>query len=189
MEAQELLDNLADIHLPADPSLWPPAPGWWLLGLLLLAGIFYGYRKLLKSIVLKRRLRLALQEAEKVYGHYQDNKATSPNQAGLELLSGFNAVLKRVALLHFSQQDIASLSGQGWLNFLDRIWQQKTAKLASKPFTNGPGAALGDGSYRPEFTGDADRLYGLVKAWIKACYLGTAETVTRPDKSPGEVAA
>ena len=33
------LDQLADIHLPADPSWWPPAPGWWLAGGLLLVAL------------------------------------------------------------------------------------------------------------------------------------------------------
>jgi len=31
------LDQLQDIQLPTAVSWWPPAPGWWLLGLLVLA--------------------------------------------------------------------------------------------------------------------------------------------------------
>lgn len=33
------LDQLKAMHLPQEPGLWPPAPGWWLLGAAILAAI------------------------------------------------------------------------------------------------------------------------------------------------------
>ena len=36
MNPQDPLSQLKDIHLPATGGFWPPAPGWWLLALILL---------------------------------------------------------------------------------------------------------------------------------------------------------
>ena len=43
--------NLRDIHAAAEPAVWPPAPGWWLLAVLLVAGLVSG------SLWLLRRYR------------------------------------------------------------------------------------------------------------------------------------
>ena len=40
MDSEELLAQLADIHLPLAVSYWPPAIGWWVLVLVLLAGMY-----------------------------------------------------------------------------------------------------------------------------------------------------
>ncbi|MEC7549612.1 MAG: DUF4381 domain-containing protein, partial [Pseudomonadota bacterium] len=46
MDSEELLAQLADIHLPAEISFWPPAFGWWILALLLLVAGSFATRKL-----------------------------------------------------------------------------------------------------------------------------------------------
>ena len=35
---------LADIQEPVLNTFWPPAPGWWLLALLLIVVLAYGFR-------------------------------------------------------------------------------------------------------------------------------------------------
>ncbi|MDD9890866.1 MAG: DUF4381 domain-containing protein, partial [Gammaproteobacteria bacterium] len=48
MDSEELLAQLADIHLPGEISYWPPAPGWWVLAALLLLGGYFLIRKIVQ---------------------------------------------------------------------------------------------------------------------------------------------
>jgi len=40
MSEENPLVNLKDIHLPPPVSFWPPAPGWWILALLMITTHF-----------------------------------------------------------------------------------------------------------------------------------------------------
>ncbi|MEX2365260.1 MAG: DUF4381 family protein [Pseudohongiellaceae bacterium] len=64
MEAQDPLSELADIHLPAAVSFWPPAIGWWILLALLLTGGFLLLRQWLKYAMTRKKQASALRELE-----------------------------------------------------------------------------------------------------------------------------
>ncbi|MEN8007014.1 MAG: DUF4381 domain-containing protein [Candidatus Krumholzibacteriota bacterium] len=101
-ESAASLQNLRDIVEPAPPPLWPPAPGVWVVLVIILAAA-------LTLIVLVRRSR-----ARSAY-----------RRAGLALLANARTVrdvdiiLKRVALAAFPRPQIAPLYGEDWAGFLD----------------------------------------------------------------------
>jgi len=177
--AEDPLAQLADIHLPGEVSFWPPAPGWWMLaGLLLLSLVLVG-RYYYQQGQIRRRLNSALYELDQVYRTWQekaqldesqlDKKAR--NQAGLDLLYGFNTILKRVALVYYPQTDVAKLTGTNWLRFLDAADQ-------GTDFSEGAGKVLSDGTYRPVFSADGDALHALTRQWIMSRYLKPQATKT-----------
>ncbi len=97
------LDQLKDIHLPADVSIWPLAWPWWLLFSALIASIVL-------AIYLKRKNGWRKQALVQLSTIDPANK--------IQCIKECNRLLKQVALLRFGQQ-CASLSGQKWLDFLD----------------------------------------------------------------------
>ncbi len=139
---------LHDIHLPAPIGWWPPAPGWWILsGLLLLVPLLvWGWWRFRQ----RRRMRqLALQQLEKL----TDFPET-------ELLIALSRLLRQAAIIHFPRQDCAGLSGQDWLEFLDR-------SLNDRPFSTGIGRCLSDAPYRPGTEVDTVALLDLCRRWLK----------------------
>lgn len=162
MEAEDPLSELADIHLPDAVGVWPPAPGWWVLAALALLALVFLYRRQLARVFLRRRLGSALRELDAAYAEF--TQAAERNAAGLRLLQTFNAILKRVALVHFSDPELPRLNGRAWLRFLDE-------KTGTADFTVGAGQPLGDGIYRPVFDADAEALHALCRRWIEHCYL------------------
>ena len=78
MDSEELLEQLADIHLPLEISYWPPAPGWWVLGFLCFLGIVYLIKTYLSRRYLKKICKAALAELDDCYRQFslanrQDN--------------------------------------------------------------------------------------------------------------------
>ncbi|WP_419419667.1 DUF4381 domain-containing protein [Legionella sp. D16C41] len=111
--ADPVLAKLHDIHLPNPIGWWPLAPGWYILiGLIiiivsLLITIAYRYYKY------GRAKRQAYQLLAKYEQDYLQNSDTSTTCAKVSEL------LRRVALAYFPRQEVASLQGEAWINFLN----------------------------------------------------------------------
>ena len=126
------LNDLRDLALPTEPSWWPLAPGLSFLLVLLLWG--------------------ALCWAVVFYRKYQ---AHAYRRVGLALLADvftvreLSELLKRVALVGFERETVASLYGKEWAEFL----QQSCAGVWMKELQN-------SGEVSPDLRKQAGR-------WIK----------------------
>ena len=87
--------DLRDIHAAAAPPVWPPAPGWWLLAVLLIALLVIGSLWLLRRYKVYRLNRQVMHELE------------------------LSILLRRIALRRYAREQVASLTGSAWLRFLD----------------------------------------------------------------------
>ncbi|MXX06135.1 MAG: DUF4381 domain-containing protein [Gammaproteobacteria bacterium] len=164
MDSAELLNQLADIHLPEPVGLWPPAAGWWILAVLLLAGLYFGGRK---AIAFWRRRRFcahALMELDRIYDEYATDEAGDPDAARLHYVNALNSVLRRVALVHFPNSAVASLGGKDWLRFL-------RASGNCMNLDRELAAALSHGRFQPTISVDADSLHVFGREWIRSMYL------------------
>ena len=97
------LSDLRDIALPAEPGLWPPAPGMWLL-----LSILFSILLVLCWSLLERRKRNAYRRAGILL------------LGGVETLYDLSVLLKRVALAVFPRAEVAPLHGPDWVRFLGR---------------------------------------------------------------------
>jgi hypothetical protein len=102
-----------------------------------------GYRALQR----RRPFRLAIRRLDQLLISARQNE-TSPR----EFADSVNALLKR-ALIHGARRiESAPLTGAAWLAYLDKI-------AANDSFSNGSGAALGDGRFTRDFRSDAAGLH------------------------------
>lgn len=112
------LANLRDIVLPPPVSLWPFAPGVWII----LAGILLAV--LVASVRAWRRHR-----ANAYRGEALRELDAAPDAAAILPL------LKRAAIVAYGREQVASLSGAAFLALLDRTG-------GTTAFTSGPARLL-----------------------------------------------
>jgi hypothetical protein len=145
---------LRDIHIPEAISWWPPAIGWWLLAVLtplLLGFLYWLYKRLTRKTALKtaRKLFKALK-----------NDPTLDNQTKIAELS---ALLRRVAVSIDTRSQVAGLTGQNWLNYLD-------GAVKGAPFSEGPGRVFLDSHYQKSAPTELaiQDVFQLCEDWLKA---------------------
>ncbi len=165
MEAEDPLSQLRDIHLPEAVTFWPPAPGWWVLLVLLLIGLAFVYRQAIIAMIQRRKLANVLEQLNDAHAHFttQAQDAEQRNQAGLKFLAEINSLLNRVVMVKYPDAPSEKLSGNKWLEFLDSFDN-------TSDFTQGAGSSLAEGVYQRTFDADADALVALAKTWIEKRY-------------------
>ena len=156
-----LLKDLHDLQLPLAPSWWPPAIGWWLLLLLAVALYFvirwFKHRSQTVSAVPPRELAFAgLKQAQVSFAQTNDL---------YQLAADLSVLLRQVAMTLASREEVASLTGTAWLQWLDQ--------RAGKPlFEEGGGQLLADIHYRPQMpiAADAEVLIHVCREWLAAVF-------------------
>jgi hypothetical protein len=145
---------LRDIHLPEPISWWPPALGWWLV----MAGVIV---LLLAAVIINKRHRQPARSIKSI-SHTQFRKlcdAYRQHEDAHRLVQELSMLLRRISISLCPRAAAAGLTGEAWLQFLDRI-------AGSDQFMQGPGRVLIDAPYRPLAEVDTEALLVLCSTWI-----------------------
>ena len=145
---------LRDIHLPETIGWWPPAPGWWLLAVIILiacVGLVRLYKRLTRKTAIKSAKKL-LQEIK------QDTTADNAKK-----IAELSKLMRRVVISNTPEKKAASLTGRHWLAFLDN-------SLEGVPFSEGVGRYLADAPYQqsPPDELEISQLIHLCENWLNA---------------------
>lgn len=107
-----LLDQLHDLHEPAQVSMWPATPAWIVLGLLVFAVLILCLRHWLHHRRATAYRRAALAELRGM----QEDLA----RGRVPALARLDTLLRRTALAAFPRAEVAALGGPEWAAFLHR---------------------------------------------------------------------
>jgi len=154
------LETLRDIHLPPEPSAWPPAVGWWfVIALLCIAGLLAPTIRLRTGRFLQRRRDLASWRA--LAGRAKGNDPT----AAAEL----SVLMRSIAVRRHTDAAPAGLTGGAWLDFLEST----SPENAAGGFTDGPGRRLLDLPYQKPISSanvavnNVGELFDACRPWVE----------------------
>ena len=161
MNPQEL--PIRDLHLPDAVGWWPLAPGWWLLGAFVIVLLGWLLSRWLEHRRRGAARRYALRQLDALAASYaRDGDAVALGSAASELL-------RRTMLAYAPRSDVAGLTGEAWLEWLDR-------DLDRSHFVEGDGRPLVEWPYRSR---DAEIDRSDVAAFVDAVRLRLETPVGR----------
>ncbi|AIT09783.1 membrane protein [Candidatus Francisella endociliophora] len=150
-----LLDQLKDIYLPERVSQWwPLAYGWWIvLAIIILA--------ILVFLVLLHFRKKKKQYIDSIVNDLRSEVDNTYQQKPKEVLQQISVYLKRVAMQKFPNENVKTLHGEAWLEFLD-------SKLKQPNFVNTKANMLGN-SYKPVELSkqELDEIMSVAEKWLR----------------------
>jgi len=126
--------QLQDIHLPESASIWPLAPGWWILLALIVAIVLWFVFKSIKRAKQKKRQRKILSKFKALEKKLKANPSNTT-------IAEINTLLRQLAITYYPRSKVASLTGADWLHFLDETG-------GTHEFSRGAGRILIEAPYQ-----------------------------------------
>ena len=148
-QGQNPLDQLRDIHLPNAITGWPPAPGWWILGLVIIVTVGITATLLIKRHQKRRFRRQAINELERIRALNLDN---------VTYIEALSQLIKRTLVASGTPQgkSQAQLSGDDLTALLSPELKEEHIHW------------LQQGKYQPASQApDAQAMADAVKQWIR----------------------
>ena len=143
---------LRGLHVPEMIGWWPLAPGWWLVIGLIVVGLVLLLRRAASRRNENAPRRHAIRELERSTTAFAEHGDT------VRLGAEVSEILRRTMLAYAPRSEVAGLTGDAWLDWLDRDLRQPR-------FSKGPGRSLLDLPYRrPGTIGDSVDVGGLLVA-------------------------
>jgi len=145
---------LRDIHLPASIPWWPPAVGWWVLLACVGAAVVVAW------LASRRRYR----ERAAIAGLKAVARALTMGTEPVLCIQRISMILRRFAMSVGESRNVAGLTGEDWLAFLDDRW-------ARDEFASGIGRTLIFGPYAPPdrvTVNEVGAINELCMDWVRA---------------------
>ena len=151
--------NLRDIHLPEPISWWPLAPGWWMLFAitLIITLTIYIAMKIYRSRQLKRDIT---SEFEQIKLQFENSQNKS------QLAKSLSVLLRRANITYNPASNVAGLTSDNWLAWLDKTSKHSTADTR---FQSDTGKILLSAPYLPDdatLDFNAKELIHLCETWL-----------------------
>ena len=106
--------QLRDLHLPDPLGWWPLAPGWWILIALFAGGLCWLLLWAWRARQFNAPRRYAIRCLITVEAEYLSHR--DPVRLGRQV----SELLRRAMLAYSPRQEVAGLTGDAWLAWLDR---------------------------------------------------------------------
>ena len=151
-DGSALLAQLRDIHSAGQTRWRPPAPGWWMLAIILSLVLAFMLRKAVNWLSVRRRRKAWLRTLEDL------NREYDPVQQPHEYLAGLNRLFRAVAVKAFPGTACARLQGEQWVAFIADLMPGQDADENL--------GALASGPYEPLPRFEASSLNASASVWV-----------------------
>ena len=152
MTPSDPLAALRDIHAPDPPGFWPPAPGWIAVGCLVAVAAVAVVAIAMRWWREGRVRREALASLRVLRARH---RAGAP---GAQIAMELSILVRRVALAHRPREEVAGLTGEQWIGWLESGLPGIGAAART---------ALLDAPYAREGSFDVPRALAACEQWIR----------------------